>query len=166
MQYKFHFKITHLLALAGLMTFGLGISASQAAPNIVGGFSYQETKSHSCSGKPRCQMPFTVVPAGKTVSIGYVGCNIAAQGGTSDTLTLTSAEFSNVTSSTATDTFMPLPVQVMGTRATGPSKYWSFALPTRVVLEGGPNRTFFVTLDFSKSVNTLNMKCWISGTIS
>jgi len=138
---------------AYLIALGLLASVSQAAPIISQGY-YEEFLSRNCFNASSCNVPFSAVPAGKTLIITNVSCQLLTSG------TNTAVFGASLTKvGGGGPTFLGTSVLVTSTTF---RKFLSNTQVTKIYLAG---QSPSVSVSFTTSISTIGMNCFISGSL-
>ncbi len=134
---------------AAVFAFLFATLPAYAAPVIVQGL-YEDTRVRSCSAVTSCAMNFSVVPAGKLLTVKHVSCRISAGGSAALTQVQLSANFRH--------TYLT-PVQISSTTT---RTWYAGGEMLRLVEEGA---TPSVSVSFVSSTN-YSMACVLTGQIT
>jgi hypothetical protein len=147
------FGMTARLSLSAATVFVLLIATLPAyAVTLVQGY-YEEFKTKTCSAVISCPMPFSIVPAGKLLTVRHLSCRISTSGGSAPLTYLSLA------ASSRTNYLIPTLIYTSGS---GQRTFYAGGEMLRVVEEGTAPQ---VIVQFAGAIN-INLSCTLTGQIT
>ena len=140
-----------LRSAAYVAALGFLASVAQAVPIISQGY-YEEFLSRNCFNASSCSVPFSAVPAGKTLIVTNVSCQLLTSG------TNTAVHAASLTKvGGGGPTFLETSVFVTATT------FRRFLSNTQVTKIYRAGESPSVSVSFTTTISTISMNCHISG---